>query len=123
MALVLLFLPMVSDHGIINRIGRRFSPFGTNKAKKTLCQIIVESICSYGVETWELKRYQKSRLLFLEMDYLRSSRVSRLDYIRNDHIRDIMKLDLTILDTIKSKRLIWYGHFQRMPENRWPKKI
>ena len=27
------------------------------------------------------------------------------------------------MDTINMKRLIWYGHVQRMPEERWPKKM
>ena len=29
----------------------------------------------------------------------------------------------TIIDDIKTKQLIWYGHVQRMAENRLPKQI
>ena len=27
------------------------------------------------------------------------------------------------MDTINMKRLIWYGHVQRMPDERWPKRM
>jgi hypothetical protein len=58
------------------------------------------------------------------MDFLRRScGISRLDHIRNDRIKEIMDLDKTIIDRVEEKQLIWYGHLQRMSEERWPKKI
>lgn len=58
------------------------------------------------------------------MDFWRrSSQVSWLDYIINERIREIIELDHTVLDTIKSKSSIWCRHLQRMPEDRWAKKI
>lgn len=90
----------------------------TKKTKKTLYKTIVKSICTYSAATWELKKYQKSRFLSLEMDFWRSSsQVSQLHYNRNDQIREIMKVDYTIFETIESKSVISYGHLQRMPEN------
>lgn len=32
-----------------------------------------------------------------------------------------MKMDHAILDTIETKRLIWYSHRQRLAENQWLK--
>jgi hypothetical protein len=34
-----------------------------------------------------------------------------------------MDLDKTISDRVEEKQLVWYGHLQRMSEERWPKKI
>jgi hypothetical protein len=58
------------------------------------------------------------------MDFLRRScGISRLDHVRNDRIKEIMDLDKTIIDRVEEKRLAWYGHLQRMSEERWTKKI
>jgi hypothetical protein len=34
-----------------------------------------------------------------------------------------MDLDKTIIDRVEERQLLWYGHLQRMSEERWPKKI
>jgi hypothetical protein len=56
------------------------------------------------------------------MDLLRrSARKSRLERIKNEHIKEIMgvKGKSDIIDIINKKILHWYG--QRMPEDRIPK--
>lgn len=96
----------------------------TKKNKTAIYKTIVESISTYGSETWELKKRDKDRLMSLEMDFWRRScRYTRLDHIRNERIREIMGVEGTILDTIEYKQLMWYGHLQRMNDDRWPKKI
>jgi hypothetical protein len=60
------------------------------------------------------------------MDVLRrSARKSRLERIKNEHIKEIMgvkeKPDIT--DIIERKRLQSYGHVKRMQEDRLPKLI
>ena len=58
------------------------------------------------------------------MDFWRRAcGVSRLDHVRNEEIRRRVQRDEDIMDTINMKRLIWYGHVQRMSEERWPKKM
>jgi len=95
-----------------------------SKTKTTIYRSIFESISTYGSETWELTKNNKQKLLSLEMDYWRRScGVSRMDHVRNDRIREIMKVDGNILDTVERKQLTWYGHLQRMNEARWPIKI
>jgi hypothetical protein len=42
--------------------------------------------------------------------------------IKNEHIKEIMGVNGK-QDIIKKKRLQWYGHVERMPENRIPKLI
>ena len=50
---------------------------------------------------------------------------SRMERIENEHIKEIMgvKGKPDIIDIIEQKRLQWYGHIKRMPEDRIPKLI
>lgn len=96
----------------------------TRRTKTVIYKTIVESICTYGAETWELTQRDRSRLMAVEMDYWRRScRISRLDHVRNDTIREMMNVEGTIMDTVDKKRLTWYGHLQRMEDRRWPKRV
>ena len=47
---------------------------------------------------------------------------SRLERIRNETIKEEMAVQKTIIDCIEEKQLIWYGHVQRMDQDRVPKK-
>ena len=51
----------------------------------------------------------------------RSSRISRKDRIRNITIRQQIGLEETIMKEIEQNKLTWYGHVQRMAEERLPK--
>jgi hypothetical protein len=85
---------------------------------------IIESIGLYGAEIWEITEANKKKTQAFQMDFLRKScEISRLDHVRNDRMKVIMDLDKTITDRVEVKRLVWYGHLQRMSEERWPKKI
>ena len=56
------------------------------------------------------------------MDALRrSSRISRKDRLINVTIREEIGLEETIIKEIEQKQLTWYGHVQRMAEERLPK--
>src|SRR5215510_16188278 len=58
------------------------------------------------------------------MDVLRrSARKSRMEKIKNEHIKEIMgvKGKPDIIDIIEKKILQLYGHIKRMPEERIPK--
>ena len=48
-----------------------------------------------------------------------------MERIKNEHIKEIMgvKGKPDIIDIIEKKRLQWYGHVKRMPEERIPKLI
>jgi hypothetical protein len=37
-----------------------------------------------------------------------------------EEIRRIMQAEETVLDKIESRKLRWFGHVMRMPEERWP---
>ena len=60
------------------------------------------------------------------MDVLRrSARKSRMERIKNEHIKEIIgvKWKPDVIDIIGKKRLQWYGHVKRTPEERIPKLI
>jgi len=58
------------------------------------------------------------------MDFWRrSAGKSRLEKIANDKIREIMKLETTIVEDIQRRQLIWYGHVERMEDTRIPKQV
>jgi hypothetical protein len=57
------------------------------------------------------------------MDVLRrSARKSRMERIKNEHMKEIMGVKEKP-DIIEKKRLQWYGHVKWMPEERIPKLV
>ena len=70
--------------------------------------------------------YWRNKILYTEMDELRrSARKSKMERIKNGYIKEIMgvKGKPDTIDIIEQKRLQWYGHVKRMPEERIPKLI
>ena len=53
----------------------------------------------------------------------RSCRISRKDIIINVTIRQQIGLEETIIKEIEQNQLTWYGHVQRMAEEKLPKTI
>jgi len=80
----------------------------------------------YGAEVWQIPAREINKMLSTEMDVLRrSARKSRMERIKNEHIKEIMRVKgkPDIIDIIEQKRLQWYGYLKRMPEERIPKLI
>lgn len=96
----------------------------SRKNKKRIVKTLVESVLCYGSEIWVMNADLERRLKATEMDYLRrSARVSRLQRITNEEIRQKMHAQDTIIDRIERNGLVWFGHLMRMDDNRWPKKL
>jgi hypothetical protein len=79
-----------------------------------------------GAEVWQISNREINKILSTEMDVLRrSARKSRMERVKNEGIEEIMgvKGKPDIIDIIDQKRLQWYGHVKRMPEERIPKLI
>ena len=77
----------------------------------------------YGAEVWKIPTREINKILSTEMNVLRrSARKSRMERIKNEHIKEIMGLKgkPDIIDIIEKKRLQLYGHVKRMPEERIP---
>ena len=82
---------------------------------------VVKCVLTYRAETWSLYE-DDMRICATEMDGLRrSARISKLDRKRNDHIREKMNKQDTILDEITPKQFIWHSHVERMDPTRLPK--
>lgn len=92
--------------------------------KKRLYSTFVESVTLYGAEVWDLNKTYKNKLLATEMDFWRRSLgVSRLQRKRNSDIRIEMGIEKDILEEIERRQLVWFGHVNRLDDNRWPKRI
>jgi len=90
--------------------------------KLNIYNALIKSSLLYGSETWRLTENNKRWVEATEMDALRrSSRISRKDRIRNVTIRQQIELEETIIKENEQNQLTWYGHVQRMAEERLPK--
>lgn len=93
------------------------------KTKMNVYQAIYKPILTYGCETWTLTTQQKSRIQATEMKYLRRVKgVTKMDRIRNEKIRQDLGTN-PILEFIEQRQLSWWGHMQRMSNNRQVKRI
>jgi hypothetical protein len=55
------------------------------------------------------------------MDYiLRSEIKSKLERVPSEEIKRIMQEEETVLDRIQARKLRWFGHVMRIPEEGWP---
>ena len=98
----------------------------TKNRKLYIYQTIIQSILVYGAEVWQIPTREINEVLSTEMDMLRrSARKSRMERIKNEHIKEIMgvKGKPDIIDIIEQKRLQCYGHIKRIPEDRILKLI
>lgn len=92
--------------------------------KQRIHNSIVKNIIIYGSEVWQMKDRTENFLKATEMDFWRrAAGRSRREKVTNEIIREIMGVKHTIMDDIKTKQLMWYGHVQRMEEGRLPKII
>jgi hypothetical protein len=67
-----------------------------------------------------------NKILSTEMDVLRRrARKSRMERIKNEHVKEIMEVKEKpdIIDIIERKRLQWYGHVKMMQDERLAKLI
>ncbi|XP_045466631.1 uncharacterized protein LOC123675327 [Harmonia axyridis] len=59
----------------------------------------------------------------VEMDvFRRSLGISRRDRVRNEEVKLRMGVEGSVTTDIERRQLIWYGHIQRMPSTRIPKR-
>jgi hypothetical protein len=98
----------------------------TKNRKIYIHQTIIQSILMYGAEEWQIPTREINIILSTDMEVLRrSARKSRIERIKNEHMKDIMgvKEKPDIINIIERKRLQWYGHVKRMQKERLPKLI
>jgi hypothetical protein len=62
--------------------------------KRHIYNAILKSVMLYGREEWLIRRRYEQRIVAIEMDYWRSAaRISCLDTVRNERVREIMGID------------------------------
>jgi hypothetical protein len=73
---------------------------------------------------WQLGKREEQRIMATQMDYWRRpAGISRLERKRNERVRQIMRVDGNIVEDIRKKQLILYGHVKIMEEERLPKQL
>ena len=73
----------------------------TKQVKLQIYNSIVRSTVTYGAEIWKLNKNLTSKLMSMEMDFLRrSARHSRLEKIRNTIIRKEMNVKNSVIDYV-----------------------
>ncbi|MFH4983942.1 hypothetical protein AB6A40_010651, partial [Gnathostoma spinigerum] len=77
----------------------------------------------YGSETWSLTRSEEHQLAVTERAMERRMlKITKLNHVRNEAIRQRTRFVDVVLENIKSK-LRWVGHLARMKDDRWTKKV
>ncbi|KAI8491909.1 hypothetical protein Bbelb_302820 [Branchiostoma belcheri] len=85
------------------------------------CHRTFPFICQAAPESWVLTKKDLSRLEAAEMRVVRTMLgKSRLDKIRNTHLRNMLGIT-SVVDDIERSALRWLGHVQRMNPDRIPK--
>ena len=80
---------------------------------------LILSILLYNSETWTLKETDKRRLRVFEMSVLRRILgISIRDRWRNNDIRERLHMEQDVISMIQRRRLLYFGHVNRMKENR-----
>ena len=93
-------------------------------AKKKLYESIAVSTALYGAETWNTGARDRRKLNVVEMRCLRSMcGVTRRDRIRNEEIRRRTGVGRELAGRADQSRLRWFGHIERMEDDRLVKKI
>jgi len=82
---------------------------------------------TYASETWVLKENIIEKLLVFERKILRGifgpTKENQAWRIKNNEELDKLIKHGNIVNHIKTQRLCWFGHIQRMPETRAAKKM
>jgi hypothetical protein len=101
----------------------------SRKLKLRLKNTIIDKTLTYASETWTLtKRDRKQLNAFKRKVYRRilgpvyDSEKQNWRILTNKEIYASVKKP-TVIETITLNRLCWFGHVQRMEENRIPKRV
>ena len=78
----------------------------------------------YGSESWVCQKKHESMINAVEMRSLRRiCRVTLADRIRNEIIRARVGLQVSVVERMKKGMLRWFGHLNRMSEERLTNQI
>ena len=99
------------------------------KLKLTLKNTIIDKTLTYASGTWKLTKRDRKQLNIFERKVYRrvlgpvyDNEKENWRILSNKEIYASVKKP-TIVEIIRSNRLRWFGHVQRMEENRIPKRV
>ena len=96
----------------------------SNKARLAVHEGVLVPTLMYGSESWVWQKKHESRINAVEMRALRSMLEVKLsDRIRNSEIRKRCGLKEDVVTKIEKSMLRWFGHVERMNEERLTKKV
>ena len=95
----------------------------SKKAKLSVFKTVFVPILTYGHESWVMTERVRSQVQASEMRFLRKIKgVTLLDKVRSSEIRKSLNIEPLLL-RIERSQLRWFGHMNRMPEERLPKQV
>jgi len=101
----------------------------SKKLKLRLKNTIIDKTLTYGSETWILTKRDTGKLNIFERKVYRrilgpvyDNEKENWRILTNKEIYASVK-NCTVMETIRLDRLRWFGHVQRMKENRIPKTV
>ena len=93
-------------------------------AKRRLYEGVIVPTAMYGAETWNMREEERRSLNVFEMKCLRSMiGVTRMDRVRNEEVRRRTGVERELGDRVDERVLRWYGHMERMSEERLVKEV
>ena len=93
------------------------------RTKLHVFRVMVMSVLLYGAETWAVTQQELRKLHAFQMKCLREIvGVTLWDRRRNVDILEETG-ELPVEEQLRHKRLQWFGHLQRMPENRPQRQV
>jgi hypothetical protein len=94
------------------------------KCKLAVYESVLIPTLTYGSETWVMLKKHNSRIVAGEMRFLRGMcGKSRRDLIRNVDIKSMCGVQRDACDHIRQSMLRWFGHVERMKDERLTKAI
>jgi hypothetical protein len=101
----------------------------SKKLKLRLKNTIIHKTLTYASETWILKKRDRKQINIFERKVYRrilgpvyDNEKNNWRILTNKEIHASVKKP-TIIETIRLNRLRWFGHVQRVEENRIPKRV
>jgi hypothetical protein len=99
----------------------------TRNIKLRLYVTLIRPIVTYGAETWAATENELQKLLIFEQKNLRKIYGPIKDqdnwWIRTNSELNTLTGGVNIVRYIKAQRLRWFGHIQRMEDDRMFKKL
>jgi len=118
---------MLTKHILCYKHFLKIKTYLSKKLKLRLKNTIIDKTLTYASETWTLTKRDRKQLNIFERKLHRrilgpvyDNEKENWKILTNKEIHASVKKP-TIIETIRLNRLCWFGHVQRMEENRIPK--